>query len=342
MQEAINKGYINMTRRNFFNYAITGAASLALPLSWLTDQPELTFGLVADTHQDLLHDVENRLEKFMEATEQRPTDFILQLGDFCHPKKENNSFMALWNSYPNSGYHVLGNHDMDLASKQEAMDFWEMPSNYYSFDQKGFHFVVLDANYLNKDGDYEDYNRANFYVDADLRTWINPEQLEWLAADLAETDLPTIVFSHQSLVNDLWGIRNRTKVQQILEKANENNKKGKVLACFNGHNHIDYCRNLNGIYYIDINSMSYQWLGQKYECTTRYPQALYDQYPHLSKMATYQDSLYAFITVKNGILKLEGQLSNWVGPSPASLGLTEEVYGFALSPTISDRKLKMK
>lgn len=331
-----------MTRRNFLHYSLAGTATLALPLSWPAIQPELTFGLVADPHHDMLHDVENRLEKFMGAIQQKNTDFILQLGDFCHPKKENKSFMALWNSYTNPKYHVLGNHDMDLASKQETMDFWEMPANYYSFDQKGFHFVVLDANYLNKDGHYEDYSYANFYLDANVHTWINPEQLEWLAADLAETNLPTLVFSHQSLVNDLWGVRNRTSVQQILEEKNEKKGTGKVLACFNGHNHIDYCRKLNGIYYIDINSMSYQWLGPKYECTTRYPKALYEQYQHLSKMATYQDALFAMVSIKNGSLKIEGQQSKWVGPSPASLGLTKEVYSFDLSPTISDRKLKVE
>ena len=335
-----------MTRRNFLQYSLAGSASMLLP--WAAESKtdpsssSITFGLVADPHQDLLHDVEERMEKFIQASNSHATDFILQLGDFCHPKKENKAFMDIWNSYDGPRYHVLGNHDMDLASKEGAMEYFGMPAKYYSFDEKGFHFVVLDANYINQAGQYLDYDNSNFYIDSQLRTWINPEQLEWLEADLATTELPTIVFSHQSLVSDLWGVKNRTKVQRILEKANEKAGFNKVIACFNGHNHIDFYRKLNGIYYIDINSMSYLWVGEKYQCHTRYPKAIYDKYPHLSKMATYEDALYAVVTVGAGLLKIEGSASKWVGPSPEELGLTESVYGVSFVPEIESRNLAVE
>ena len=335
-----------MTRRNFLQFSLGASTTMLLPFSAQSKEsvtlPSVSFGLVADPHQDLLHDVEGRLEKFISAAKGNSIDFALQLGDFCNPKKENKAFMDIWNSYKGPKYHVLGNHDMDVASKEETMEYWGMPRKYYSFDEKGYHFVVLDANYINQGGQYLDYKNSNFYIDSQLRTWMNPEQLEWLEADLTTTKLPTIVFSHQSLASDLWGVKNRTKIQRILEKANKEAGFTKVIACFNGHNHIDFCRQLNGIYYIDINSMSYLWVGEKYECHTRYPKEIYDKYPHLSKMATYKEALYAMVSIDKGMLKVEGSASEWVGPTPEELGLTESVYGVSFVPEIENRSFVIK
>lgn len=321
------------------------ATAVVLPLPAISMQdktlPALSFGIVADAHQDVMHDVEMRLETFVRHATDQKTDFIIQLGDFCHPIAENREFMRIWNSYAQPRYHVLGNHDMDLAGKEEAMDYFGMIDKYYSFDFNGVHFVVLDANYLNVDGHYEDYDTANFYVDASQRTWINPRQIEWLEADLKSTTLPTIIFSHQSLANDLWGVKNRTAVQGMLEEINKRPDGATVIACFNGHNHIDFIRQINGIYYIDINSMSYQWLGEKYECTTRYPREVYDSHPMISKVAPYQDPLFGVIRLRDNMLAIEGRTSTWVGPSPESLGLTDQVFGFKYTPAITSRDLEI-
>ena len=248
----------------------------------------------------------------MSVTRSKQTDFIIQLGDFCFPKPENRSFLNLWNTYPGPKYHVLGNHDMDVSSKEETREFWEMSSNHYSFDRMGFHFVVLDANFLNHDGKYFDYDTANFYVNDGLRTWIDPPQIDWLKNDLQKTKLPTIIFSHQSLVNDLWGVKNRSIIQRIFEEENVRSGFKKVLACFNGHNHIDAWRKLNGIYYIDINSMSYQWLGEKYQTEVRYPSEIYQKYPMIKNMATYRDSLFAFVHISNDAIEiLASKVTMW-------------------------------
>ena len=107
--------------------------------------------------------------------------------------KKNKSFLKIWNTFRGPKYHVLGNHDMDKNSKQEMLEFWEMPKTYYSYDFKGFHFIVLDANFLYQDGKFTDYDKANFYVDSSIRTYINTEQIEWFKSDLDATNLPTIV-----------------------------------------------------------------------------------------------------------------------------------------------------
>jgi len=341
--------YLKPSRRKFLEQLGVATSTLVLPISILgcsrprtklvKASPTLSFGMVADAHADLIPDKMVRLEKFIDKAIAKDVDFIVQLGDFCFPKKDNLDFLKLWNQFQNPKYHLLGNHDMDVSTKQEAMDFWGMPSAYYSFDQKGIHFIILDPNYLYVDSQYKNYDNANFYVDDSLRTYINPLQIEWLKSDLQSTQNPTIILSHQSLINPIWGIKNRVEVQEILEEENQRAGFQKVIACFNGHDHIDFHRAINGIHYLEMNSMSYQWLGEKYSNKTRYPAAMYKQYQHLDKLGMYEDSLFAFveIDINNGQLRIEGVQSDWVPPSPSEINMPPQVYGAQSSANISDR-----
>lgn len=346
------KNQWDLTRRKFLEQLGIRGSAVMLPLPFYTScttngnnsQRSLTFGIMADAHADLIPDKNERLEKFVEKAISKEVDFIVQLGDFCFPKKENQDFLGIWQQFKKTKYHLLGNHDMDISSKEVIMDFLEMPSKYYSFDQQGVHFIVLDANYLYADNQYSDYDTANFYVNDNLRTYINPAQIEWLSNDLKQTNLPTIVFSHQSLINPIWGIKNRVQIQELFEKENQRAGFQKVLACFNGHDHIDFHRTLNNIHYIEVNSMSYQWIGEKYSNKTRYPAALYEQYGNLDKLAPYKDALYAFVEldISNGVLTIEGVQSEWLLPSPTDLKMPQQVYGAQSSPNISNRVVRVK
>ena len=334
--------YIN--RRTFT--AQLSSLMPALLLDWKSPASSfpitsLSFGLIADPHKDLMPDADLRLETFMKQVEEKKPDFILQLGDFCFPKNENKGFLNIWNTFSGPSYHVLGNHDMDVSSKRQTMDYWGMEMPFYSFDKGGFHFIVLDANFMCKDGKYIDYDKANFYVDDQFRTFVHPDQLEWLKADLDSTQYPSLIFSHQSLFNYKWGIKNRLEIQKIMEAANLKAGWNKVVACFNGHDHIDFCHQLNGIHYIEINSMSYQWLGSAYENKSRYPKAFYDQYPNLGKQAPYKEPLFCFVTISSqGELSIEGTHTSWMAPSPADLGKYPNPLGSRYSTLISDRKLQ--
>lgn len=290
---------------------------------------------MADVHKDLVPDANWRLEKFIKEAQRREVDFIIQLGDFCMADARNGDFLSIWKQYDGPRYHVLGNHDMDRNSKEEMLEYWNMPATYYSFDVNAIHFVVLDANFLYQDGKFIDYEKSNFYVDSQYRTFINREQIEWFSADLESTGLPTIIFSHQSLWHYQSGVRNRLSVQKIMESHQD-----KIICCMNGHDHIDFHHVRNGIHYLEINSMSYQWMEDKYRCSDRYPKSLYEQYPWLANLATYQDPLYAFATVtSDGMLLVEGVKSQWVEPSPFSIGMPQGVYGNESSPKISDYQI---
>jgi len=337
-------------RRDFLQQFRNCASAYILPISFYSSckssqvfdpASSMSFGMIADAHADLIPDKMERLEKFIEKAIEKDLDFIVQLGDFCFPKKENKDFLNLWNQFKNPKYHLLGNHDMDVSSKEVTMDFWGMPNTYYSFDEQGIHFVVLDPNYLYTDDHYVDYNEANFYVQDDLRTYINPEQIDWLIQDLKQTTLPTIILSHQSLFNPQSGIKNRSLIQDVLEKENKRVGFQKIIACFNGHDHIDFQQQINGIHYIEINSMSYLWLGEKYSNKSSYPVALYQQYQHLDKLGMYQDSLFALIEIDmtKGRMKIEGIQSDWLTPSPDELNIPDPVFNKEYTAEISDRVL---
>lgn len=324
-----------MKRRKFINQLGLGAAALAVPNTVLPFTPhinksnkKLTFGMVADVHKDLMPDADRRLEVFIEQAQKRKVDFIIQMGDFCFGETKNKGFLNIWETYNGPKYHILGNHDMDRNTKSEIQDFWGMPKPYYSYDFGGYHFIVLDANFLYQDNKYVDYAHANFYVDSSIRTFINDEQIEWFKTDLTATKLPTVVFSHQSL----WhSVKNRLELQKIMEQQKE-----QVICCLSGHSHLDFHHEQNDIDYIGINSMSYQW-SQKYTTTKRFPKELYEQYGNLPHIAGYKDPLYGFATLNaKGSMTIEGVKSDWMSPSPYDLGLPIETDGDVYSPQISD------
>lgn len=329
-----------MKRRDFIHKMGMGATAAVMPSTLLSFEPSvsvnnsknLTFGIVTDVHKDLMPDADQRLEVFIDEAQKREVDFIIQMGDFCFGETKNKGFLSIWEQFKGPKYHVLGNHDMDKDSKEEIMDFWGMPKPYYSYDFGGYHFVVLDANFLYQDHKFIDYKNANFYVDSSIRTFIHDEQIEWFKSDLEATNLPTLVFCHQSL----WhGVKNRQKLQKIMESHSE-----KVICSLNGHNHIDYHFKQKDVDYIGINSMSYQWV-QKPTSMDRFPKEFYKQYPNLPNIAGYEDPLYAFATLKpKGVMEIEGVKSDWMTPSPIDLGVSVHKYDIPMTAEISDYKIK--
>lgn len=297
-----------ITRRQFLHRsALAAGATLALPfVSACTPSHEVRFGLIADVHHGLAPDADQRLATFLEAADQRSDlDFLIQIGDFCHPTSEAQSFIRQLEAENRPVYHVLGNHDMDLGSKRAILDLWQTQDNFYSFDAGGFHFVVLDCNYLHLDGQYVDYDTGNFYQHGSARTYVPPDQLDWLRTDLAATSKPTVVFSHQGIGSGWAGgpTRNGAAVRAILTEANQEAGFAKVLACLSGHNHVDREDVIDGIRYIQVNSASYYWVGSDY-----------------GRMAHYRDPLFAFFTITAEGIQIEGRESVFVSPTPAERG----------------------
>jgi len=184
-------------------------------------------------------------------------DFLIELGDFKDQGRDEAQTLSylqavetVFRDFKGPRYHVLGNHDMDRLSKAQVQSRIEnsgiaAEKTYYSFDQFGRHFVVLDANFRN---DGQPYDHGNFkWTEAFL-----PEtELAWLRADLAATRRPVVVFIHQLLDGDEGApfIRNAAEARTILETS------GKVRCVFQGHEHAGRYTVRNGIHYYTVKGL---------------------------------------------------------------------------------------
>jgi len=321
-----------MDRKDFFK--TTGLAGGALLFSRYPElsptDKKIRIGMITDLHHDIMHDGIERLSAFIKEMNEQKPNFIIQGGDFCVPKQSNIPLMEVWNKFNGPKYHVIGNHDNDGGyTHDQVVAFWDAKARYYSFDSNGFHIVVLDGNEHNESPD-----RPKGYA-----RYISPVQLAWLRKDLDETSLPTVIFCHQGLDNDAGGLENGTLLRYTLEKANDKAGKKKVILVISGHHHQDYYNHINGIHYVQINSASYQWLGDDYK-EIRYSEEVDKAHPYIKYTVPYKDPLWAMIEIDHkGRIMIKGKRTVFVGSSPEKLGVNMDNYVYPIVPFISDRKL---
>lgn len=170
----------------------------------------------------------------------------------------------------------LGNHDVwgwgdptkyktqSGFGKAYAMDALELSRPYRSFDQAGWHFIVLDSTYPKTRG----------YTGK-----LDDQQFEWLADDLAKTpaDRPTLVMSHIPILSvaayldgdnerfgnwhvpGAWMHVDARRIKDLFRKH------PKVKVCLSGHLHmVDRCHYL-GVTYLCNGAVSGGWWKGAYQ-----------------------------------------------------------------------------
>ncbi|MGA0555245.1 metallophosphoesterase family protein [Larkinella sp. VNQ87] len=284
--------------------------------------------MFTDAHIPTMHDGNARLTAFMNSMKTAKPDFIIELGDFLTPSEKYASAYAIWKAYPGPKYHVIGNHEMDGGtSLQQALAYRNMPSSYYSFDRNGFRFIVLDGN-DKKSPELKGYQEH-----------IGEPQLTWLKAELEKARTPIVIFSHQGLGPD--GVDNSGEIRAVLEAHNARSKTAKIIANFYGHIHYDRAEEVNGIWYVCINSMSYKWLGEEYG-HVRYSDEVDKNYKWIKYTAPYKDPLYTVVEITtDGLIKIAGKKSEWVGPSPWDIGFPTKNKEYD-RPEIRERVLRFQ
>lgn len=305
----------------------------------------IRFGVIADIHLDIMHDGKRRMETFLEEMRRQDVDFIIQLGDFTYPDDTSRSDCAvdkmppniklaykqktpvdtasvlkMYNDFEKPKYHVFGNHDFDFISRQGAVEMFGAENTYYSFHKNGWHFIVLDGNYMKDEkGEYKHYEYGQYFYQ-DL-PWLPPEEMEWLRNEMETSSEPIIMFSHQPLFGMFGGVKNYKEFQALVAEYKAKGKR--IRMCINGHLHIDKLDEIDGVLYYNMNSMSNLWVDLKYEYKGRYSDKLEEKFPNLRYTLPYQKPLWAVVTLDEEGVKVDGRKGKFVYPGPKQIGFDE-------------------
>ncbi|CDN31235.1 hypothetical protein BN938_1140 [Mucinivorans hirudinis] len=290
-------------------------------------QERVRFLIFSDLHCDLIPDADIRLQQIMDKAAQEKVDFVVELGDFIFAKEGNRPLLEKTEGV--ELYHAMGNHDMDICTKEEYMNFVGMAAPYYSVDKGKFNLIFLDTNsFVDENGTEQDYANGNYYRSGITRERIGSKQLENLMIDPEKINL---IFSHQPIVDPY---SEAVVNDDVHNKLADLVSQGVKIVAFAGHTHSDNHRVVEGVNYIQINSSSYFWAGEKYADTTRYPSEVYAKYPSLKYVFPYQEPLYAIVTISDrGEIEIEGRSSKWIGTAP-----TQVETAHPLSNSIQSKK----
>lgn len=194
------------------------------------------FAFLTDIHIRPDMDAPKGFQMAIDTVNQMKPDFVLTGGDLIFDALRGNQqrsdslfklFIEMSKGFEMPVYPCLGNHDLFAVYKESPEDH-DHPDykygmferyfgpTYYSFDHKGWHFIVL--------------NSLDVTVDDAYIGHVHEEQMKWLEENLKKVDpsTPVVVVSHIPLVST-WefvkGGGNRT-----VENSTE------VFELFNNHN----------------------------------------------------------------------------------------------------------
>jgi hypothetical protein len=255
-----------LSRRDFLRAgaAITVAGALGRQRAFAAEAgPEkLTFAVFTDSHYADREPAGSRFyrdsaEKLAEGiktvNEATPAPaFAIMLGDYVDKRggarekaADLKTIEAVFAKFKGPRHYVLGNHDVDVFTKEQFIAGTGMPAPNYAFDAGAFRCIVLDADFKK---DFSPYRAGNFsWVD----TWVPPDEQKWLKAALDGAKGKAIIFAHQCLDDEKRadGVKNGQDVRRILEES------GKVVAVFQGHNHAGGFHEIKGIPYFTQKAM---------------------------------------------------------------------------------------
>ena len=270
-----------LDRRKFLQLAgLGGAAAIATPKapSWpSTDAApgSLDFVFFTDTHIEPELDAPHGCDMCFHKIAGLKPEFAIMGGDHVYDALGVSGRRAglVFDLYKKTEqllqmpiYHTVGNHDaFGVLTKSgvapsdpgygKKMYEDRLGKTYYSFDRKGYHFIVLDSIQPTED-----------------RLWearVDEQQLNWLAEDLktAGAQTPVIVVIHVPLVtafatyaerlasNQKYNTLTVANAPQVLAKFQGYN----VIAVLQGHTHVTELVERQNIKFITSGAVCGNW-----------------------------------------------------------------------------------
>jgi 3',5'-cyclic AMP phosphodiesterase CpdA len=225
----------------------------------------LRIGLVTDAHYadtpdraDLSFRMSSvKLAEAVEFFHLSRCPILINLGDLkdldespdpARSREDLSQALRILKRSPGSLFHLIGNHDIDVLSKAEAMALLREDGRagcgWWSHDLPGLRLVGLDACFRPDESDTTEGHKN--WTDATL-----PErELSWLAETVKTAPAEVIVFCHQRLDPDpRFCVTNAARARSLLEAS------GRVRAVIQGHDHRGAFQTVGGIPYVTLPAM---------------------------------------------------------------------------------------
>lgn len=263
-----------MKRRNFIEIVSAGTAGIssffAAPLlaapgtknTTAKEGPVLKIAHITDVHIRPEENAPQRFRQCLKEIGNSGVDFFLNGGDSIYAadydhisRKRVNEQWDIWKACMEEIegkpiYSCIGNHDIWWAApdKKDAMygkDYvvkrLNMPGRFYSFSEKGWHFIILDGN-----------NNA---------VSLDEEQFQWLEKELErlEENTPVLIMSHYPILGVTPHWEGGMHSDYIKLKALFYKYRNKVKICLSGHQHLLDGVTYNGVSYFCNGAMSGFW-----------------------------------------------------------------------------------
>lgn len=212
---------------------------------------QLKVGLITDIHYDGSAGAMNRLYEAVAALRRGDADAVIVMGDLVngdsapHAKRLLREVSALCESFRGTIYYMPGNHDLDHLSKAEFYDALGRgdASPFFDIRVGDYRLMSLDGNF-SPDG--TEYERGNFDWQ---QAFVPQEQLNLLRKRMGEQDAPVVLFSHQRLDQaSKFAVQNDVAVREMIAAS------GKVKAVFQGHQHADDLKRIDGTAYYTLSA----------------------------------------------------------------------------------------
>lgn len=191
----------------------------------------------------------NRLYEAVAVLNRGGADLLVVMGDLIDSTGAMNAervlheVAALCDSFLGPVRYMPGNHDLDYLSKAQFYNALGCAgdSSTFGLRQGGVGLIGMDGNFSSN---AVEYDAGNF----DWKTAYMPdEQLEWLAEKLAAIETPVVLFTHQRIdVPGEFSVQNHAAVREIIRSS------GKIKAVFQGHQHADDLRQIDGTTYYTL------------------------------------------------------------------------------------------